>query len=363
MSKTTPEDRAWRAEYDDADYADAYDADPTPIFPAPTGTPRREGPLDITDPTPRPFDITDPTPRPLDITDPTPRPLDGDQAGERQKRVKRSRPAKPAQASRRRRGGVSWVASLLLVAGLVVVGVGVWRIVRSGPDDPNAAAVPESTDGTGPDAVSLDPSLTPTQQRAARAALELLDWYPTSRTKLVEDLSSEYADERFSLTDAAAAVDSLNIDWNVKAVESAKAYLEQSAFSQDGLRRQLTGEVGEKFSPDEAAFAIGSIDVDWDAQAVRYAQLFLDSSGISRVKLFHLMTAPDVGGFTEQQSNAALDQLDVDWNAEAAEQADDIKSRQRDIGCDDMIDLLWGQSGAGFAPEQARAGAEAVGVC
>ena len=55
---------------------------------------------------------------------------------------------------------------------------------------------------------------------------------------------------------AAAAVDSLNVDWFEQAAKSAESYLEFSAFSRQGLIDQL---VYEGFSVEQAAYGATSV--------------------------------------------------------------------------------------------------------
>src|SRR5438034_3384427 len=51
------------------------------------------------------------------------------------------------------------------------------------------------------------------------------------------------------------------------ARESAESYLEESAFSRNGLIKQLSSEYGEGFSKADAIYAVDHIDVDWNEQA------------------------------------------------------------------------------------------------
>jgi hypothetical protein len=57
--------------------------------------------------------------------------------------------------------------------------------------------------------------------------------------------------------DATAAVDSLTVDYNAEAVESARSYLEFSSFSCQGLIDQLSSQAGDQFTVDQATFAAG----------------------------------------------------------------------------------------------------------
>ena len=76
---------------------------------------------------------------------------------------------------------------------------------------PSSSQVAESTAGSG---------LTAAQQAAVSAARSYLGLSGFSRQGLIDQLSSEYGD-KFLVEDATAAVDSLDVDWNAEATESA----------------------------------------------------------------------------------------------------------------------------------------------
>jgi hypothetical protein len=77
-----------------------------------------------------------------------------------------------------------------------------------------------------------------------------------SRQGLIDQLSSEYG-EKFSVADATAAVDNLNVDWKAQAARSAAAYLEMSGFSCQGLIDQLSSPSGEQFTVEQATYGAG----------------------------------------------------------------------------------------------------------
>jgi len=90
---------------------------------------------------------------------------------------------------------------------------------------------------------------------AARSYLALSGF---SRQGLIDQLSSEYGD-KFSVEDATAAVDSLDVDWNAEATESAQSYTKLQGFSCQGLIDQLSSEYGEQFTSEQAAFGAASM--------------------------------------------------------------------------------------------------------
>lgn len=86
-------------------------------------------------------------------------------------------------------------------------------------------------------------SLTGPQKNAVRSAQQYISIQGFSRMGLIEQLSSDYGDG-YSVSDATAAVDSMNIDWNKQAVNSAKQYLSIQGFSCGGLIEQLSSSAG-----------------------------------------------------------------------------------------------------------------------
>jgi len=120
--------------------------------------------------------------------------------------------------------------------------------VSSAP--PEDTAAPEPPAPQEPDA----PSLTPSQEAAVRAAESYLQFKGFSRQGLIDQLSSEFADQ-FPVEDATIAVDSLDVDWNEQAVRSAESYLDLMGFSCQGLIDQLSSEFADKFTVEQATYA------------------------------------------------------------------------------------------------------------
>jgi len=96
-------------------------------------------------------------------------------------------------------------------------------------------------------------SLTRPQRNAARSATAYLNMSGFSRRGLIQQLSSD-AGDKFSVEDATAAVDSLNVDWNTQAARSAAAYLNMSGFSCQGLIQQLSSDAGDKYTNGQATY-------------------------------------------------------------------------------------------------------------
>lgn len=78
---------------------------------------------------------------------------------------------------------------------------------------------------------------------------------------MIEQLSSS-AGEGFPRDTAIYAVDSLNVDWDEQAVESARSYLSLgTGFSRAALIEQLSSSAGEGFTYAQAVYAANSVDL------------------------------------------------------------------------------------------------------
>ena len=97
------------------------------------------------------------------------------------------------------------------------------------------------------------PRLTGPQRNAVRSAEAYLSMTGFSRDGLIQQLSSG-AGDGYSVADAAAAVDSLNVDWNENAAKSARQYLDMSGFSCQGLIAQLSASAGDKYTKEQATY-------------------------------------------------------------------------------------------------------------
>jgi len=95
--------------------------------------------------------------------------------------------------------------------------------------------------------------LTGQQRNAVRSAKQYLSISGFSRSGLIDQLSSD-AGDGYSVLDATAAVDYLNVDWNEQAVRSAKQYLSISGFSCKGLIEQLSSSAGDRYTVSQATY-------------------------------------------------------------------------------------------------------------
>ena len=104
--------------------------------------------------------------------------------------------------------------------------------------------------------------MTLSQQNAVKTAMNYVDLMAFSRRGLIEQISSEYADN-FPVADAEFAVKYLEdkglVDWNEEAAQCAQNYLDIMSFSKEGLFDQMTSEAGDKFTREQAEYAIKKV--------------------------------------------------------------------------------------------------------
>jgi hypothetical protein len=98
-------------------------------------------------------------------------------------------------------------------------------------------------------AKSSAPKETAGQENARESAESYLDLSAFSREGLIKQLKFEGYSEK----DAIYGVDAQKADWNKQAAASAENYLEMSSFSRQGLIDQL---VFEGFTKEQAAFGV-----------------------------------------------------------------------------------------------------------
>ena len=194
---------------------------------------------------------------------------------------------------------------------------------------------------------------------ARRSAERYLAVAAFSRDGLIDQLGFE----GFARSDATAAVDALDVDWNDQAARSARAYLDVASFSRTGLIDQL---VFEGFTRAQATYGVdavtgsnagdasGAADAAWQDQALASAQQYLAVAPFSRTGLIDQLVFE---GFTRAQATYGVDAADVDWNAQAVRAARsylDVMAFSRS----GLIDQLTFE---GFTPAQAAYGVDHVG--
>ncbi len=119
-------------------------------------------------------------------------------------------------------------------------------------DTPTSRRSLSPADGSQP-AAARPEGLTGPRGNAVRSAKQYLSLQGFSRSGLIQQLSSDYGDG-YSIADATAAVDSLNVDWNKQAVRSAQQYLSMHGFSCKGLIEQLSSSAGDKYTVSQATY-------------------------------------------------------------------------------------------------------------
>jgi hypothetical protein len=113
------------------------------------------------------------------------------------------------------------------------------------------ASATSSTANTTP--AESEANLTTAQKNAVRAAQNYLEVSAFSKRGLIDQLSSS-AGDGYSVADAIAAVNTLNVNWNEQAAKAAKQYLEISPFSCSDLVQQLSSSAGDKYTTAEAEY-------------------------------------------------------------------------------------------------------------
>lgn len=135
--------------------------------------------------------------------------------------------------------------------------------------------------------------LTPRQLSARQDAVALLGYdKPYSRDGLIYELEFQ----GYLYTDAAAAIDDININWNNQAKNMAKNHLRLDAFSRSGLMQQLEED---GFSHEEATYGVNLCGANWKEQAKRMAS---DASKTHATTREELIQQLEEKGFTHEQA-------------------------------------------------------------
>lgn len=203
---------------------------------------------------------------------------------------------------------------------------------------------------------------TPCMVSADRAeALETAKTYleamPFSRDGLVEQLV--YAG--YTQEESEFAADNAGVDWNEMAVLSAESYLLSSDYSENGLIRQLESS-SEKFTHDQAVYgvSIAGKDIDWNEMAARRAAFYLRSSAFSENGLIKQLESDRVG-FTHEQAVYGAEKAgqDIDWVQMAIKRAENLLDSSA-ISANALIRQLESDA-IGFTHEQAEEAVAVVG--
>jgi Host cell surface-exposed lipoprotein len=95
-------------------------------------------------------------------------------------------------------------------------------------------------------------------RNAIRSAKQYLQNQAFSKQGLIDQLDSSYGD-KYPVSVATAAVNSLKVNWNAEAVLAAKQYLQDQSFSCQGLIQQLSSSYGDKFTLAQAQYAARAV--------------------------------------------------------------------------------------------------------
>lgn len=140
--------------------------------------------------------------------------------------------------------------------------------------------------------VELADTATMGQKNALRSAENYLDFSAFSYEGLIKQLEFE----EYSHEDAVYAADNCGADWKEQALRAAKSYLDFSAFSYKGLIKQLEFE---GYTTEEATYGADNCGADWKEQAAKAAESYLDFSSFSKSGLIDQL---EFEGYTTEEA-------------------------------------------------------------
>ncbi len=219
-------------------------------------------------------------------------------------------------------------------------------------------------------------------QNAISSAKQYLHGQAFSKQGLIDQLDSSFGD-KFPVSVATAAVNSLKVNWNAEAVLAAKDYLHNQSFSCQGLIQQLSSSYGDKFTPAQARYAARRVGLCAsgsktgsktkpgstssgssiiERNAISSAKQYLHGQAFSKQGLIDQLDSSFGDKFPVSVATAAVNSLKVNWNAEAVLAAKDYLHNQS-FSCQGLIQQLSSSYGDKFTPAQARYAARRVGLC
>lgn len=140
------------------------------------------------------------------------------------------------------------------------------------------------------------PVAAPSETSGQKAALELAKRYLQVTAFSYEGLIKQLEYDGCSHADAAYAASNCGADWNAQALKKAQSYLDLMAFSHDGLTDQL---IFDSYTSEQAAYAADNCGADWNAQAVKKAASYLALMSFTREGLIGQL---EYDGFTYEQA-------------------------------------------------------------
>ena len=148
--------------------------------------------------------------------------------------------------------------------------------------------------------ISIDESL-PKEESALKAAKDYLECTAFSRDGLIKQLE---VDKKFTHSESVYAVDNCGADWNDQALKTAQSYLKIGGVGYSGMVDQLV-YVG--FTSEEAAYAVDNCGADWYEQAELTARMFVDSS--TPITKKELVDTLEYLGFTSDQAEYGVNRV------------------------------------------------------
>ena len=183
-----------------------------------------------------------------------------------------------------------WVAAFIGI-GLVFIG----SILGIGSAINGVDEILEEVDDTASANTPLVEEDITGEGRVASAISENPESLETNVTESTEPVESENEESTEELPNQTTA--------QRNAVRQAESYLDFSAFSEEGLIRQLEFE---GFSNEDAIYAVSNVEVDWNEQAAQKAESYLDFSGFSRSGIIEQL---EFEGFTTEQAIYGADSV------------------------------------------------------
>ena len=163
------------------------------------------------------------------------------------------------------------------------------------------------------------------KEEALQTAKDYLETMPFSRSGRISQL--EFSG--YSAAEAEYAADNCGADWKEMAVISARSYLENSDYSEKGLISLLESQ-SEGYTHEQAVYgvSIAGKDIDWNEMAARRAAFYLRSSAFSENGLIKQLESERIG-FTRDQAvyGVEIAGKDIDWDDMAAKRARSILER------------------------------------
>lgn len=163
-------------------------------------------------------------------------------------------PADKAGMKKERKSNLIGCGALGLIGFLAL---GFCSLSGESAEETDSAPLPDATYSDADRIIAAEPDpaamLTGPQRNARRSAEAYLAMSGFSRQGLIDQLSSD-AGDGYSVADATAAVDSLDVDYNEQATRAAQAYLQMSGFSCKGLIQQLSSSAGDDYTREQAEF-------------------------------------------------------------------------------------------------------------